>query len=94
MDDETADCLLDYANLLAREGGSDIVRLQGVDDDGHEVGAVFLLNAAAQLVSETAHATVAMPDNSAALDYMRSKIALIVNPPPAKPALFPDEHML
>lgn len=95
MDDEAADTLVAYARALAGEGLVDQVTLRGIGSHGAEVQATFLLNAAVQLMSETAPGDVTAPANDDAVAYMRRCIDVIELPPPVQPeTLDPVEDYL
>lgn len=84
--DEAADILIAYAALLARVGSADVVTLNAIGADGHDVTASFLLDQGASLITETTGSHLAEPDNTEEIARMREQIALIETPPHAMPA--------
>jgi hypothetical protein len=90
VDDETADVLLEYAGLLAAEHSGDTVSVQAIGQDGNEVEATFVLNMATNIVAESTNSDVEPPANPVTVEYMREKIAVIRNPPPARPVEDPN----
>ena len=85
VDDETADLLLDYAGLLAAQRTGDTVTVRAIGQDGNEVDVTFVLNMATNMAGESTNSEVEVPANPVAAQYMREKIRLIRNPPPARP---------
>ncbi len=85
IDDEAADCLVEYAALLGAEHSADAVRLRAVGQDGNEVEVDLVLNSATNLASESTNSTLRPPENSDAVAYMRLRIEAIRNPPPIVP---------
>ena len=85
LDDDTADVLLEYAGLVAAQQGGDTVTVRAIGQDGNEVDATFVLNAATNMVAESTNSVVTPPSNDVPVEYMREKISLIRNPPPARP---------
>ncbi len=83
--DEAADLLVEYAALLGATQSADSVRLRAVGQDGNEVEVDFVLNASTNLASESTNVTMDPPANVEAVAYMRRKIELLRNPPPAQP---------
>jgi hypothetical protein len=83
--DETADLLMQYAQLLSERGGSDVVTVRAVSQDGNGVDASFLLNQATNLMVESASTDASEPDNEAAVAYLRGRIEELNRPfrPPA-----------
>jgi len=79
--DQTADLLMEYAALLARQGSADTIEVQAIGDDGDTVTVTFLLNSGTVLLAETSTAAFQEPDNSAAIEYIRASIDRIENPP-------------
>lgn len=86
IDDETSDCLIEYAALLGAEQSADTVRICGIGQDGDDVEADFVLNAASNLVAESTHSALQPPANPEAISYMREKINLLRVGPRAQPA--------
>jgi hypothetical protein len=82
VDDDAADCLVEYTALLGAEHTADSVRLRAIGQDGNEVDVDFVLNSATNLVAESTNSSLQPPTNKEAVDYMRSRIAAIRNPPP------------
>ena len=83
--DEVAETLMEYAALIAREGSADTVKVCAIGSDGDEVVAIFLLGSGTNLMSETTHSSLAEPDNSDALMYMRERMMRLSNPPQIRP---------
>jgi hypothetical protein len=79
--DEAAHILLEYAAALASKDTADTVTLKAIGADGDDVSAVFLLNQGSPLMAESATTTVAEPDNSDAIEYMRLRMQLLLSPP-------------
>jgi hypothetical protein len=90
VDDDTADCLLEYARVLGMNGGADTVMVRAVGADGNEVEATFLLNSSTEMMAETASANMRPPANPDAVAYMREQIDLAITPPTAKPEPLAD----
>jgi hypothetical protein len=90
VDDEAADLLLEYAALLASRASADTVDLVGIEPNGNEVTATFLLDAGAPLMAESTNATMTPPANTEAITYMRERIMLLSSPPTVRPE---DESM-
>jgi hypothetical protein len=90
VDDEAADLLLEYAALLASRASADTVDLVGIEPNGNEVTATFLLDTGAPLMAESTNATMTPPENSEAIRYMRERIMLLSSPPAVRPE---DESM-
>jgi hypothetical protein len=86
VDDEAADCLVEYAALLGAEHTADSVRVRGIGQDGNEVEVDLVLNAATNLASESTNSAVQPPTNEAAVAYMRNRMDAIRNPPPIEPS--------
>lgn len=72
--DEAADLLIRYAALLGSFGRTDVVTLRGIGSDGNEVEASFLLNAATELMVESASTTATEPENHLGAGYLHEKI--------------------
>ncbi len=90
VDDQTADVILEYAALLARQGDADSVTIHAFSSDGQEVEATMLLDTGAPLMAETTHTSLPDPDNAEVLAYMREQVIRRSSPPPVVPE---DEHM-
>lgn len=73
--DDAADLLISYAAILANQKRADTVDIRAIGVEGANVTATFLLDAGALLMAETTPSTVAAPDNTAAEEYMRDRIA-------------------
>ena len=86
VDDDAADCLIEYAALLAAEHTGDSVRLRAIGQDGNEVEVDFVLNSATNLASESTNSSVEPPENAEAVEYMRSRIEVLRNPPTIVPS--------
>lgn len=69
-----ADLLIEYAAVLGRRSGSDVVTLRAIGADGNEVEASFLLNPSTVLMVETASTPASEPENRPAVDYLRLRI--------------------
>ena len=83
--DEAAVLLVEYAALLGQRQSADDVRLRAYGDDGDPVEVIFLLNSGTTLMVESSGSTVPEPDNTAALEYMRSRIQFLTSPPEVQP---------
>lgn len=92
VDDETADCLTEYAALLGTENTADTVTLHVMGQDGNESEATFVLNPATNLVAESTNFRGRLPGNEEALAYMRERISQIRNPP--SPEFDEGPHLL
>jgi hypothetical protein len=90
MDDQSADCLLEYAKTLADYSRTDTVALRAISPDGNTVEAEFLLNDSSTMLIESTNSTMTAPDNSEAVGYMRARIDALTNPPSSQPEA-PDE---
>ena len=86
VDDDSADCLVEYAALLGAQHSADSVRLRAIGQDGNEVEVDFVLNSSTNLVTESTNASMQPPTNADAIDYMRSRIDAIRNPPTISPS--------
>ena len=72
--DDVADALLQYASILARTEGSDVVEVPALDHDGRLTTASLVLGPASQLIAVTEeHAPVEM-DVTDALRYLNDRI--------------------
>lgn len=85
MDDEAADCLLEYARLLAETSHADSVSLRAISPDGNTVEGRFLLNAASVMLVESTNSEVEPPENAEAVQYMTERIEALKNPPESQP---------
>lgn len=85
MDDQSADCLLEYARTLAEYSRTDTVALRAISTDGNTVEAEFLLNSASTMLIESTNSTMTAPDNSGAVRQMRERIDALMNPPRSQP---------
>jgi hypothetical protein len=72
--DEFAAVVLDYAAALIRNGDSEALHFVALSGEG-EVETAFLLGPASQLVVVKTESLLPEPDNSAAVKFMRSRIA-------------------
>ncbi len=90
VDDQTADVILEYAALLARQGDADNVTIHAFNEDGQEVEATLLLDAGAPLMAETTHTSLPDPDNGEILTYMREQLIRRSAPAPVAPD---EDHM-
>ncbi|QOC29184.1 hypothetical protein IC744_01765 [Microbacterium hominis] len=80
MDDEAADCLLEYARHLGNADTADVVTVRAISPDGNTVDAAFLLNARSTMLVETTNSVVEPPDNTEAIAYMRERLELLRHP--------------
>jgi len=85
MGDEVADCLLEYAQLLAANSTADTVTVRAISPDGNTIDAAFLLNAASVMMAESTNSTVEAPPNDEAVQYMQERIDRLLHPPSAQP---------
>lgn len=92
VDDDTADCLVEYAAALGAAGTADTVRVRGIGGDGNEVEADFVLNPATNLMSESTNSDAGPPANDEAVAYMRRRIDMLRNGVPAHPAEGGSDH--
>lgn len=81
LGDDAADTLVAYASALGNADASDTVTLTAVDDHGNSVEATFLLNPSTAMLVESSSSSMAEPDNAAPVEYMRTRMARLVNPP-------------
>lgn len=86
VDTESADLIVDYAVAIASSGKADKIELRGYGADGDEVVGSFVLNSGTILMAETVHTSIPDPDNSAAVEYMRAKLARFSSPPMVQPS--------
>ena len=85
MGDEVADCLLEYAQLLAANSTADTVTVRAISPDGNTIDAAFLLNAASVMMAESTNSTVEAPANEEAVQYMEDRIDRLLHPPSVQP---------
>ena len=83
MGDEEADCLLEYARLLADNSRADTVTVRAISPDGNTIDAAFLLNAASVMMAESTNSTMEAPPNDEAVQYMQERIDRLRHPPRA-----------
>lgn len=83
MDDETADLLIAYANALGKEDSSDTVQVRAVGADGNEVEVEMLLNASAQLATESTNSGLEPPRDEAVIRSMTERYEALTHPPEA-----------
>ncbi|MEN2741702.1 hypothetical protein ABCS02_28290 [Microbacterium sp. X-17] len=72
--DEVSDLLINYAALLGAQGRTNVVTVHAIGSDGNEVDASFLLNAATELMVETASTTATEPENHLSTGYLLERI--------------------
>lgn len=84
MDDEAADCLLEYACLLADSSAADAVTVRAISPDGNTIDAAFLLNASSVLMVESTNSSVPVPESREAVAYMRRRIRQFLHPTPLR----------
>jgi hypothetical protein len=75
LGDDAADALVAYAAHVAQLRTGDSVDMRGINTEGNEVTTTFLLNAGTTLTTETTSFNLTEPDNAAALEYIRGRIA-------------------
>ncbi|KAA9153656.1 hypothetical protein [Microbacterium lushaniae] len=92
VDDETADCVTEYAALLGTEHLADTVTVTVMGPDGNQSEATLLLNSATNLIAETTNFDARMADNTEAVAYMRKRIGELRNPP--SPAFDERPHLV
>jgi len=90
VDDDTADALIEYAALLARNGDADTVEVHAFSSDGDEVSATFLLDVGAPLMAETSHSSLPDPDNREVLAYLLEQMRRLAAPIPVSPG---EDHV-
>jgi len=78
--DEAAALLIEYAALLANLKRADTVDFNAIGADGADVVATFLLDAGAPLMTETTNSSMAEPDNSVAVAYIRERMSALTRP--------------
>lgn len=93
VDDEAGAYLFEYARLLVRDGGSDVVSLRGISSEGNEAELTFLLGGSASIVAATADASIPLPSNAASVATMRARIELIEHPPAISPQWHPRPQL-
>jgi hypothetical protein len=76
LGDDAADALVSYAAHVAQLRTGDSVDMRGINTEGNEITTTFLLNAGTTLTAETTSFTLPDPDNSAAIQYIRGRIAM------------------
>jgi hypothetical protein len=84
VDDDTADALIEYARVLADNGGADTVTLRAISPDGNTVEATFLLNGSTVLMIESTNSEVSPPRNDDITAELRDRIAAIDRPASAE----------
>lgn len=84
VDDDAADALIEYARVLADNGGADTVTLRAVSPDGNTVEATFLLNASTVLMIESTNSELSPPGNDDIATELRDRIAAIDRPASAE----------
>jgi hypothetical protein len=85
MGDEVADCLLEYARLLAENSAADNVTIRAISPDGNTIDAALLLNASSVMMAESTNSTVEPPSNDEAVKYMQDRIDRLLHPPSVMP---------
>jgi hypothetical protein len=75
LGDDAADALISYAAHVAQVRTGDSVDIRGVNTEGNEITTTFLLNTGTTLTAETTSFNLPDPDNSAAIEYIRGRIA-------------------
>ncbi|KQR64585.1 hypothetical protein [Frigoribacterium sp. Leaf172] len=90
--DSTADAVMDYAAMLGQGRTADTIELNAIGADGDEVRATLFLSAGVPLISESTTSTLPEPDNTAAVMYIESRLALRVSPTPFEPDPFFEEN--
>lgn len=75
--DEFGDLVLEYAAALARANTSETLRFRGIpESDPGEIDYTFIVGPASEIVVESVPtATIEGPDNTQALERMRTRIA-------------------
>jgi hypothetical protein len=76
LGDDAADALVSYAAHVAQVRTGDSVDMRGINTEGNEVVTTFLLNTGTTLTAETTNLDLPVPDNSAAIEYIRGRIAM------------------
>ena len=84
---ELAGLLMRYAALIAQLSGGDAVQINSIGADGDEVVATLLLNSGTVMASESVHSSAPEPENRAAEEYLRGRLASFAD----FPAAFPTE---
>jgi hypothetical protein len=80
MGDDAADCLLEYARVLALATRADTVTVRAIGMDGNTVDAAFLLNETSNMIVESTNSEIDAPDNDEAVRYMQQGIDRLRNP--------------
>lgn len=87
LGDEAAETLMAYARALGNAERTDTVTVNAVDGHGNTVEATFLLNPSTVMLMESSSSEMAEPENRAAIEYMRTQIAILLTPP----VILPEE---
>ncbi len=85
LDDDTADALLHYAELLMRSHEVDTVDVNAITLEGKLVRAAFLLGESTPLIIESTSLRESAPDNSEALAHLTQRIELLSTPHRGRP---------
>lgn len=85
MGDDAADTLLEYARLIADNGGADSVTLTSISPDGNTVETSFLLGPNTMMMVESTNSQIQPPDNEEAVSEMKDRIDAITRPAVAEP---------
>ena len=85
MGDDAATLLMEYAAELGTRNAADVVNIEAVNIDGNSLTVAYLVNGSSELTAETTTATLEAPGSEEAVAYMRERIELLRNPPPAQP---------
>ena len=72
--DEVTDLLAEYAALMSKVAGGDMVKVNALTPDGHPVVATFVLNSATVMAAESVGSAFTEPDNAAAQQYLRERL--------------------
>jgi hypothetical protein len=75
LGDDAADALVSYAAHVAQQRTGDSIDMRGINTEGNEIITTFLLNAGTSLTAETTNMNLPEPDNAAAVEYIRGRIA-------------------
>jgi hypothetical protein len=75
LGDDAADALVSYAAHVAQVQSGDSVDMRCINSEGNEITTTFLLNAGTSLTAETTNMSAAEPDNRAAIEYIRDRMA-------------------
>jgi hypothetical protein len=76
LGDDAADALVSYAAHVAQIRTGDSVDMRGINTEGNEIITTFLLNTGTTLTAETTNLDLPVPDNSAAIEYIRGRIEM------------------